>query len=43
MLKPLTKILILGSPSNDWKVQALKAATLLSSMKNMLFAQRFRL
>lgn len=42
MLKPLTKILILASPGNSWKIQTMKAMTLLSGIKNKL-SEKFKL
>ena len=42
LLKPMTKLMILAYPSNDWKLNAMKVATMVYGVKNKVL-EKFKL
>ena len=42
LLKPMTKLMILAYPSNDWKLNVMKVATMVYGVKNKVL-EKFKL
>ena len=42
MLKPMTKLMILAYPSNDWRLNVMKVATMISGVKSKVI-EKFKL